>query len=130
MFVPEHAAEGFQLAPLIEDLGCLEPFGLSGATITECKLYVFVILVVGSESAKFAGTSIGQLQLMSDILGMCRVQGNTHSHGCTRGLRRSQNGVLEFSAKWDMERALSAVCEHSTERGQPAEYNKGAKGNT
>ena len=70
VFVPEHTVEGFQLGTLFEDLGWLEPFGCSGATITECKLYVFVSAKVGSESSKFAGTSIGQLQQMSDILGM------------------------------------------------------------
>jgi hypothetical protein len=70
VFVSEHTAEGFQLGTLVEDLGWLEPFGLSGAKITEFKLYVFVSAKVGSESLKFAGTSIGQLQLMSDILGM------------------------------------------------------------
>jgi hypothetical protein len=34
VFVPEHAVEGFQLGTLVEDLGWLEPFGLSGAKIT------------------------------------------------------------------------------------------------
>ena len=70
MFVPEHAVDSFQLGTLVEDLSCLEPFGLPGATITECKLYEFVSAKVGPESSKFVGTIIGQQQLMSDILGM------------------------------------------------------------
>jgi hypothetical protein len=70
MFVPEHAVEGFQLGTLVEDLGCLEPFGLPGSTIMECKLYDFVSAKVGAESSKFAGTSIFQPQLMADVLGM------------------------------------------------------------
>ena len=34
MFVPEHAVDGFQLGTLVEDLSCLEPFGLPGATMS------------------------------------------------------------------------------------------------
>ncbi len=46
VFVPEHTVEGFQLGTLFEDLGWLEHFGCSGATITECKLYVFVLSLI------------------------------------------------------------------------------------
>jgi hypothetical protein len=34
-FVLEHAADGAQLGTLVEDLGWLEPFGLSGASALE-----------------------------------------------------------------------------------------------
>ena len=70
IFVPEDAVDGLQLGTLVKDLNFLEPFGLPEATIAECKLYDFVSAQVGSESSKFAGTSIGKLQQMADILAM------------------------------------------------------------
>ena len=46
-------------------------FGLSEAAVTECNEQCdFVSAKVGPESSKYAGTSIGQSQALSDILGM------------------------------------------------------------
>jgi hypothetical protein len=70
MFLPEDVVEGYPLGTLIADLDCLEQFGLDKAAITECKQSDFVSAKVGPESSKYAGTSIGQNQVLGDILGM------------------------------------------------------------
>jgi hypothetical protein len=68
VFMPEHAFDGAQLGTLVEYLGWLGPFGLSGAKVLECKLCVFKSAKVDSEAPKFAGTSNGLAQLMPRIM--------------------------------------------------------------
>ena len=65
VFMPEHAFDGAQLGALVESLGWLRHFGLSGAKVLECKHCGFKSAKLDSEAPKFAGTSIGLAQMMS-----------------------------------------------------------------